>query len=207
MKIRKEIASRHWMQAAIEETERGYKDRGYSTEREKKIGKLQADLIARKGKELIVFEFKSDKWTNDRKQIASQLRNYVAREGGRFKLVFVSPPEENKIDIEDLDSILLAEIEDRIGETEVSTIATHVTAEEVEESKISDIFISKENIKLEGEGFASFSLQYGSSSDMQKGDGASMAESFPFYFEITLDHNLQVIKVDSLEIDVSDFYE
>lgn len=92
MKIRQEIVEKHWLNAAIDEAASTYAAQGYAISRDTVIGTVPADLVARKGEELVVVEFKLGNWLPKRTEAVRQLRNEVVhRLGGKFKLALVRP--------------------------------------------------------------------------------------------------------------------
>lgn len=206
MKIRDDILMRVFEEAAIEQTAEDYLQQGYSVEREAKIGRLRADLVARKDDKVIVFEFKSGRWDAKKTRAATRIRNYVAHElAGEFRLVLVNLPQEREIFIEGIERILYGILcEDT---SQVDILATHVTLGEVSDVDISGVNIDEERIGVIGSGSVSYELQYGSDSDMRRGDGVRSSESFPFTFHLYLNHDLSVGEAEEIEVDTSRFYD
>lgn len=88
---------------------------------------------------------------------------------------------------------------------EIDLLATHHTINGVQVEELSDLKISAENISVNVGGYIEVELQWGSSSDLRRGDGATMSKSFPFSTEAQLsvtDFNnvvLSDIKIDTRE--------
>jgi len=107
MKIRDDLASKYWLLAAEEEVASSLETEGYSVKRETLFGGIRADLVATRGKELRVYEFKTPSWSPERTEQAKRLRNHVVHElSGDFRLVWVAPPSEREIEIDDLEIAL-----------------------------------------------------------------------------------------------------
>ncbi|MBB3871665.1 hypothetical protein [Brevundimonas mediterranea] len=69
-----------------------------------------------------------------------------------------------------------------ISETiaELDELSTHTFIDEIQVEDISVVEIGPEQIHLEVEGVVYVTLQYGSGSDVRRGDGATMDDSYPF---------------------------
>lgn len=206
MKIRNETLVKAFEEAAIEQIAADYARQGYSVQRGARIGRLRADLVAKKGKKVTVFEFKSGRWDERKAKAVAQLRNRVAHDlAGELRLVFVNPPREREILIDGIENILYGILSEDMSQ--VDGLATHVYLEEVADVDIGSVDIDKERIYVIGSGSVGYELQYGSDSDMDHGDGLRSTESFPFTFGIRLNHDLSVGEVGEIDIDTSSFYQ
>ena len=206
MKIRDDVLIKAFEEAAIEQIAKDYVQQGYSVEREAKIGRLRADLVAKKDDKVTVFEFKAGRWNAKKAKAAAKLRNYVAHDlAGEFKLVLVNLPREREIFIDGIEEILYQILHE--DTSQVDHLATHVTLDEVSDVDISSVDIDTERIDVIGSGSVSYELQYGSDSDMRHGNGVRSTESFPFTFRLYLNHDLNVDEVEEIDIDTSSFYE
>lgn len=74
MRIRDQIAQKYRLLAAREEVATRYIADGFAVEIEAMLGDFRADLVARRGDELVVVEFKSVAWDKSRTDQAIQLR-------------------------------------------------------------------------------------------------------------------------------------
>lgn len=206
MKIRDDVLIKAFEEAAIEQIAKDYVQQGYSVERGAKIGRLRADLVAKKDDKVTVFEFKSGRWNAKKAKAAAKLRSYVAHDlAGEFKLVLVNLPREREIFIDGIEEILYQILYE--DTSQVDNLATHVTLDEVSDVDISSVDIDTERIDVLGSGSVSYELQYGSDSDMRHGDGVRSTEFFPFTFRLYLNHDLSVNEVEEIDIDTSSFYE
>jgi len=192
--------------AVIEQTANDHAKQGYTVKRKEKLGKFTADLVAKKGKKTIVFEFKSGRWNKKRANEVTRFRNYVVHEiGGEFKLILVNTPQKKEIIIDDIENILYQYMFEDMSQ--VDQLATHVYLSEVADVDIDVIEINTELIHVLGSGSVIYELQYGSDADMRNDDGVKSIESFPFTFNVYLKHDLSVDEVEELDIDTSSFYE
>ncbi|MDM8521816.1 hypothetical protein QUF80_00435 [Desulfococcaceae bacterium HSG8] len=205
MKIRQELAYKHWLSAAMEEVEEKYKNEGYIVEREKEIGRYKADLIAKRENELIVTEFKSTPWDTKKSSRVKQLRSYVVHKlGGKFNLVWAIPPKEKSIEIEDFELKLHTALNNDFPD-ELDSLSTHAQIEDVFDIFISDIAIRKNAIEVKGIGTIEVELKY---SDRCNDDSEEIfTDSYPFEFEVILNDKHEIIDIVHLRIDTSSFYE
>ena len=208
MKIREEFAYKHWRSAAIEEVEDKYKSKGYIVEREKEIGSHNADLIAKRENELIVFEFKSAPWDAKRSSQVKQLRSYVVHQlGGKFNLVWAIPPKEKHIEIKDFDLKLHGALHNDIPD-ELDSFSSHTHIEGIYDIFISDIVIRDGKTKVKGSGIIEAELNYGAESYCANDDSEeAFSDSYPFEFEVILNGKHEITDIVDLKIDTSSFYE
>ena len=206
MRIQDDVLIKAFKEATIEQIEKDYVQQGYSVEREAKIGRLRADLVAQKDDKVTVFEFKAGRWNAEKTKAVTKLRNYVAHNlAGEFKLVLVNLPREREIFIEGIEVILHQILHE--DTSQVDNLATHVFLDEIYDVDISSVDIHTERIYVIGSGSVSYELQYGSDSDIRHGDGVRSTEAFPFTFRLYLNHILDVDEVEEIDIVTSSFYE
>lgn len=202
MEIQKEIMQKFLEQAAIEQLSLEYQKKGFEISRE--AGDFRADLIVRKGDEIIVFEIKAGKWDKDKRLTVRALRNWAVHElGAKFNIVFANLPEESTIEVEGLEALLFDLLPEYLVD-EFSNIASQFWSEEVSDLSFESISVQKNIIEIIGTGMISLGFQYGSDSDYRNGDGLRFSESYPFNFHIALDHNLQIAEVFEIGVDLPD---
>jgi hypothetical protein len=207
MRIRGEIARKHWLNAAIEETRRQYLDQGYKVRDHARLGDHEADMIATRGKEHVVLEFKSGPWSASKEQQAAGLRNYVAHKlGGRFVLVWAPPPVERQIEVTGLEAELCSHLMENLP-AELDELSTHTRVEAVSDLEITSIHLEPGSTQIHGSALVEVDLQYGSDSDVDHDEGGTTSDSFPFEFILGVDDELKITQVEKLEIDTSGFYE
>ena len=202
MKIRQEFANKHWRSAAIEEVEDRYKNEGYIVEREKEIGSYKADLVAKRENELIAFEFKSAPWDKKKSSRVKQLRRYVVHQlGGKFNLVWASPPKEKHIEIKDFELKLHSALHNDFPD-ELDSLSSHTHIEDIYDIFISDIVIRDGKTKVKGSGIIEAELNCGADDSEE-----TFTDSYPFEFEVILNEKHEITDIVDLKIDTSSFYE
>lgn len=211
MEIKKKYLGKYLHDIAIEQIAEDYIQKGYQVNKEERLGKFQADLVARKGEEQIVIEVKAGKMTADRKQKIAGIADYVRSLGKyKFLVVIATPPKEKKLEIEDIETLISNHIHNTLP-FELDELSSHTRPDEVFDIDIDEINISGENIYVKGDGVVSVELQFGSDGDQDKGDGFKSYDNFPFDFEITLAYNskkeLKIVEVDKFDIDTSSYYD
>ena len=162
---------------------------------------IAIDLFAKKGDEKRLYEFKYHKTHNDIKSKKSAIiekKKYAEVIGAKFLVVY--------LEFEDLESKILGYIVEEDFPEELDSLSTHTSIKSIYIDSINSISISETSINISGDATISVSLQYGSKSDLQNGDGDESSESFPMTFDADLDCNLNIIKCQ-YEIDTDDFYK
>jgi hypothetical protein len=210
MEIKRKYLQKYLHRIAIDQLADQYAEMGYEVSNGERLGKYEADLIARKGKETIVIEIKAGRLSAERKKAIAELSNYVREQGDyKFLVAVATHPKQKKIEIiqlaELISEYLLEEFPD-----ELSELATHVRLDEVSDIELDSVEIKDLEIFVDGSGVVSVELQYGSDGDQARGDGVKTSDSFPFEFEVTLayrDEKLEITEVDKLKVDNSSFYE
>jgi hypothetical protein len=202
MRIREEIATKHWHEAAVEELTTKYAKQGYEVQRDAKIGSYPADLLMKKGEELVVFEVKAGDWSIEKTKQVQTVRNEVVHHlGGRFNLVLASLPQEKLIEVEGIEAILLDALHN--DPQELRKLAEYTAIEEVSEVVITAVTIEKNHIRAEGLGTVSVKFHWEPNSANRPESDATTVESFPFEFEILLGGDLRIIEVSRLKIDLT----
>jgi len=188
MHIRQEIATKYWLHAAIEETASNYANQGYAVTTETPLGHLQADLVARKGDELVVVAFKLGHWTDQRNDQVRQMRSEVVhRLGGKFHLVVITPPKEKNIEIDGIEHILSNAFLNHMGV--LAELSTHTSVEDVSDVTITSVDVDHTQMRVAGTGTVAVKLN-AEGSDQSHEEGMVEPEGFPFDFVIVLDHTL-----------------
>jgi len=206
MKIEKDILMKHLHKAAIEQVAFEYQKNGYEIQKEVRFGDIIADLVAKKGNELIVFEFKYTNWDKGKIESIKRLRNTVVREhGASFKLVLVNQPGEISVEVDNLEQILLELVIKT--PTLYDQLATHAENHDISDIDLSKVVIHKDEIELIGSAVVNMILQYGSDSDVDEDNGLRSDESFMLDFHILFDWGFEVKEIIKFSLDTSDYYE
>ena len=170
---------------------------------------ISIDLYAKKGDEKRLYEFKCYKISNDIKSKESAIiekKKHAESIGAKFSIVYLTPLKEKLIEFDNLDEILYEYISVEYFPEKLDSLSTHTKINSIYIDSINSISISKNLINISGDATISVSLQYGSDSDLQNGDGDESSESFPMTFDADLDCDLNIIECQ-YEIDTDDFYK
>lgn len=211
MEIKTKYFEKYMYDIAVEQLIEDYLNKGYTVNKNFKVGNHQADIVAQKGEEVIVIEVKSGRMTPSKKETIAKLGNFVrSKENYKFLVAVATPPKEKRLDIANLESLLIREMTENFP-SELEGLSTTTSIEDVNDIDIDEIEINGKSIYVKGDAVVSVELQYGSDGDQKNDDGYKTTDSFPFTFEITLKHNgqeeLEIFEVDKLAVDTSTFYE
>lgn len=209
MEIKRKYFNKYLHDIAIEQIAEEYSKKGYEISKEAPLGKYQADIIARKGDEVVVIEVKAGKMTADKKKAIAQLADYVRKMGNyKFHVAIATPPKEKTLEIQDIASLLTNEIIENLPD-ELDQLSSHTRVEDVSDVDIDQIVIDGKSIHVEGSGVVNVELQFGSDSDQNSDDGFKTEMSFPFTFVSTMEYNKsQVLEIleSEIEVDTSSYY-
>lgn len=212
MEINKQLLYRNLHFLAIQQLAEEYTEKGYKVEKESKIGKFQADLIAIKNDEKIVIEVKAGRMDSSRKKQLAKLADYINSLGGyKFKVVIATPPKEKNIQISEFEDMIFDYLINDLP-SELDELSTHTTIETVSDVEIHDLIIHRKNeINVIGQGVVEVRIQFGSDGDARRGDGHFQYESFPFDFDLYLsyriDGKLSINEDANIDIDTDSYYE
>lgn len=210
MEIKKHIIQKHIHDIAIDQLAEEYLEKGYKIFKEEKIGKYRADLIAKKGHEIIVFEVKAGKITPEGRETVRGISEYIKNMGGndyKFKLVVATPPREKKILIAEIDEILNRYLEGNPPE-KLASLSTDTRVEEVGDVEVDELTIEDDaSVHIKGNGIVVVTLQFASNS---RDEIESFSHDYiPFDFDLIChfgeNHKLILDKVKSLDVDTSSF--
>ena len=202
MQIESRLLARHLHQAVAEQLSEDYRRRGYSVESDVRLGAFWADLVARKGEEVVVFEIKTtEPWSIGRAEQAGRLRDYVAGElDGQFRFVLVGVPEPVDVEIEEVETVLQALAEDEVNDQLLGE-ASHFHSLDVEDVEYEAVRIHEGQIEVRGTASLSLVLQYGSDGDVERGDGLEHSAVFPLRFHLVLDQELRLSEAVAFKIE------
>jgi len=192
--------------AKVEEISEELKKQGYIVNLEKQYGEYRYDIVAKKGKSILLFEIKTGSNLIGKSKVLSQMAAYTkALKNVKFELVIVNPPKEKEIEIENIENIIYAYIINEATPNKLDILSTHSRIEDISDVEIVNIKINGGEIKIKGNGLVGVTLQYGSDSDNKSEKAVEYIESFPFEYEYTLNSNLKIISCEKLTIDTSSF--
>ena len=106
------------------------------------------------------------------------------------------------------DEVVGAAISETIGS--IDELATHHTIEEIDVEEVTVTKVDSGHVHINASGTIGVGLQWGSNSDLRRGDGATGNDSFPFTCELRSSvespEKLQVVD-DALLVDTSSWWE
>lgn len=212
MEIRKKNLQKYLRAIAIDQLVDDYSANGYKTSTGEKIGKFQADLVVRNNKETIVFEIKTEKTTKRRRKEIERLTEDIKELGYKFRVILAKPPANKNIEVESIEQILTNEFIHGEMPSELDSLSTHTSIDEVIDIEIDEIAIRERgDIFITGDGVVVVTLQWGSDSDERNGDGTKMGDSYPFRFSGTFrfgeNGSLRLEELTELDIDTASYYE
>ncbi|MEW6273905.1 MAG: hypothetical protein AB1556_02160 [Bacillota bacterium] len=179
--------------------------KGYRVEQEYRLKGYSFDLMAEKGNERIFFEVKSANALSGYRKILRQMAAAVQEiNNATFKLVVVNPPRQKNIEIENLEDILFQCFLNDLP-AELDALSTHTRISDISDAEVLEVEINKDDIRVSGEGLVTVSLQYGADSEQE--DEELIYDTFPFKFQVLLNHQLELIECAKIEVDVSSFYQ
>lgn len=207
MEIKQQYLQKYLHDIAIDQLAADYAAKDYLVTREEYFDQNhQADLVARKGDEVIVVEVKTGRLTADRRKKLAQLGDYARTKNYKFLVVLATPPKPKKIDVPNLDELLFGYLIDNLpNELDTLSSRTHIT--DVSGSTADEVTVQEDgSITVKGSGVVEVSLGYGPQSD-----SAESTDNFPFTFDVLLNRaaskELVIEEMKNLAIDTSDFYE
>ncbi|AQG78868.1 hypothetical protein [Spirosoma montaniterrae] len=209
MEIRQQYLQRYLHDIAIDQLVADYQTKGYLVAKEEKIGNHKADLVARKGDEVIVVEVKTGRMTPKKREQIVALGDYVrSHDNYKFMVVVALPPKRKKIDVPNIDHLLFDYLVHRASmPDELNRLSSNTRITGVEEATIDELTVSEENsIMAKGSGVVEVELQHGSGNDK-----TTITDAFPLTFDVVLKYNehqeLFLANAKSIEIDTASFYE
>lgn len=182
-----------------------YRQKGYSLYQKAISENKDFDLVLRNKKtgRVIVFEVKTLPLSKEARSQITQLKRKSDKLGYEFRLITIARPAKYSIEIEWFDTELLNYIiED--PPSKLDNKATHVRIEYVE-TEIKSIRITDVKAFVKATGSIDVELQYGSDSDLDKGEGLVDNDSFPFEGDFELDLAKKLILQANIIVDDSEW--
>jgi Holliday junction resolvase len=196
-------ANQYLEAAKTEEIARQLETEGYEVAIGSEDADHRYDIIATKNGERIAIEVKVRSDLAASEETIRRLRKQAREHGYRFRLVIVSPPHEARIRIEGIEEELLHHLINALP-PELEALSSGTRLSDVTGIEIDEIQATAEGLHIAGSGVVDVELEYGGSSDR---DGANWSTDFPFTFDVLLDHNLHIQRVNRIDVDTSSFFE
>lgn len=158
------------------------------------------DLYAEKGEDKRIYELKIGKNRIQKNQFEA-LQKEAKRLGAKLYIVYLEVPRSKEIEFEGLEQIIYEDLLSNFP-SEIDSLSTHSTIEEVSDIEIDSINISNRIVKLTGSGRIYIHLQFGSRSDLRNGDAIEDAYSTDFFFKLSVDMSSNEIVKHYYKIDI-----
>jgi len=211
MKLEKQFIDKCYHDAAILQYKSSLMNIGFNVEIEKSFNidnlSFRADLYAYNENEQRIYEIKLIGKNNYQEGQNTKFKEIAERINAKPFIVYVSPPTEKQIDIDDieLEEIIYDYLINNIP-SELDTLSTHTSIDSIYIIEINGIEISKDSLVIKGDATISVELQYGSDGDCVRGNGLEYSDDFPMEFVITLDYKWYTTDFQ-YSIDTSGWYE
>lgn len=208
MKLKREYIGRYLHDIATQQIADEYEAKGYSVSLEEKIGEIRTDIVARKDGEVVVIEIKAGRLSAERKKEIANLSNFIQKEDNhKFSVVFVNPLQEKKLEIDNFEELLFDYFQNNLPD-ELSILSSNTRFAGFEYLILDEVNIQDSQILVKGDGLVNINLEYGKEAK----DGLVLEDAYPFNFDISLMYNtkeskLDILELNSLEVDTSSFYE
>lgn len=210
MEIKQQYLNRYLHRIAVDQLVADYSSKGYKVSENERVGEHEADLVVRKADEIIVFEVKTGKMTQQKREQVAGIGDFVRNHKNyKFFIVLATPPKPKKIDIPNLEQLLLEYLINENFPGDLDRLSTHTRIKNVSSVTVDEVTVTEDgSIIAKGNGTVEVELQYGSAND---DDGDVTEDSFPVNFEVILKRNtnqeLFIADTEFMEVDVSSFYE
>ncbi len=160
------------------------------------------DIVATKDDKKLAIEVKTSSRLQASAETIKNLRKRALERGfDEFRLIIVNPPREVTVSIEGLEEKLLMFLSDNFPD-DLDELSSHTHLQDVNDINIDSIQVTTEGVQVIGNGVVDVELNYGNNSE-----GINSNWSFPFSFDVTLDHKLEVSSENKIEIDTSSLSE
>jgi len=160
------------------------------------------DIVATKDDKKLAVEVKTSSRLQASTETIKNLRKRALEQGfDEFRLIIVNPPREVNVSIEGLEENLGTYLIENFPD-DLDELSTHTIIQDVNDIYIDSIQVTTGGVQVIGNGVVDVELNYGNNSE-----GISSNWSFPFSFDVTLDHKLEVSSHNKIEIDYSSLYE
>jgi hypothetical protein len=211
MKVNQLFVENASQRAAINQLEKEYKEKGYSTSKEVMLGDLRIDLIAEKENEKVIVEIISRAASEERNEEYWKKYIELLKSHGNYslRLVVANPIVRKEIEFDGLENLLMDELS--VIPDEIDQLSTHSTIESVSDISIDKILINEDEIHINGDCWITVELQYGSNSDSENDDGLNFSDNYQLFFELIVKQDEECkYYIDSkqrFEVDIDKFYK
>ena len=160
------------------------------------------DIVATKDDKKLAVEVKTSSRLQASAETIKNLRKRALEQGfDEFRLIIVNPPREVTVSIEGLEEKLLMFLSENFPDA-LDELSSHTILQDVNDINIDSIQVTTDGVQVIGNGVVDVELNYGNNSE-----GISSNWSFPFSFDVTLDHELEISSNPKIAIDKSSWDE
>lgn len=172
---------------------------GYEVVMEAMLGDARADIIARKGRETIVFEVKVPGTGNEGwARAVSTLQKEAKKASAQFRLVLVQPPRQLNIEVVGIENMIFQKWSDDLPAA-LDGIAASTIVDDISGIEFDSLILEEGNARMEGRGDVGVTLL--------AGDGDEVATTFfPFNFKATLAVGSGELRFEEAIFDLSEWY-
>ncbi len=211
MDIEPQFLQPYLHEIAINQLTADYETKGYRVSKEEKIGNSHADLVARKGEEVIIIEVSAGKPISDRRQQVTEIGDYVrTHKNHKFLVVLASQATPKRITISGIDQLLQDYLTDNYHKHLSKELFADVRVISVTDVTLNELTQTKTGIEaVKGTALVELELRYSDSMTGEiQNDAIAYGEIFPCTFDVLLtyasDSQFNLQKVNHLTIDTSD---
>jgi hypothetical protein len=188
--------------AKLEDLARAFQKDGFEVVEQPSPGP-QFDLVVQKGDQTIAIEVKSARSLHPETQHVMKLRDLARQRGySDFRLVVVHPPKATEVTIEGLENALMLFMMNQFP-PELDQLSSRTQIHDASDFAFDEVEIGREAIVARGTGAVRVILEYDGGAER---DGVTAYDTYPFSFQVELDHNLDIME-GSVNVDTSSFYE
>ncbi|MFP5512216.1 MAG: hypothetical protein ACLGJC_03925 [Alphaproteobacteria bacterium] len=195
MKISQEHVDEVWQEATIKQVLGNLLEEGYSVEKDQDYDGVKADIVARRGDEIRIFEFKmSGRSDPAAVHDISKLRKAAARDGAQLHLIIVRPPVSADVEFDGLEDIL----EEAVGREQpdgMEDLPSESQIETITDAVVKKVHVQSGEIDVEGEAVAYVAI-------IDEGEFI-MTDSLPLEFSITTGLNGELQAIHRIALDTS----
>ncbi len=177
---------------------------GYDVQADADIDGQNADLLAHKDGDTVVYEFKMAGQAQPTSEDIKRMREAALARGFDFRLIIVQPLKTPTIEVEDLPSILSGVIADQ-RPVELYSRVPNVEIERVTDVSVASIEVHKDAFEVSGRAILELWLKR--VTDNETKELLKSFENLPFTFRVTLNHDMRVASIQELKVDTSDLDE
>ena len=176
---------------------------GYSIQQSHEPGNTGYDIIASKNGKRIAITVKARSALRKSAQDLAGLRERALHDGfDEYRVVVVNPPRDKQIAVEGLPQTLNNYLRSQGVPEPILKLSSHSRIDGINDLEVDALEASHDEFHVRGNGIVDVELGRG-----EGRDAISTKTDFPFIFDVVLGPHLELIKVNSLDIDTSSFQE